>query len=117
MTLTAVKEVHPLNQIPFQIEQANSQLSNLSGELEQAEAQRKELIRMGISRPHEEHELKTVEQQIGNLRLQISRIKVKIEGLEEDLPIVDAEVRTHAGNLETAKERMLNITPENQCPR
>ncbi len=37
---------------------------------------------------------------------------MKIEGLEEDLPIVDAEVRTHAGNLETAKERMLNITPE-----
>ena len=113
MTLTAVKEkIHGLNPIPYQIERANTELSGLIAELKKAEARRKELVVQGISRPHEENELKTVEQQIGNLRLQISRIKVKIEGLEEDLPRIDVEVRTHAGNLETAKERLLLITPE-----
>ena len=112
MTLTAVKEVHPLNQIPFQIEQANSELSNLSGELEQAEAQRKELIRQGIVGPREEFNLKEVEEQIESLRLKISRIEVKIEGLEEDLPRIDIEVRTQADLIEAAKERMPEVLAE-----
>ena len=45
MTTAVKEEVHGLNPIPFQIERAETELSNLSGELEQAEAQRKELIR------------------------------------------------------------------------
>lgn len=112
MTAIAVKEVHPLNPIPFQIERANSELSNLSGELEQAEAQRKELIRLGIVGPREELKLKDAEQRIESLRLKISRMDVKIEGLEEDLPRIDVEVRTAAGNLEAAKERMPEVLAE-----
>ena len=113
MTLTAVKEkLHGLNPIPFQIEQANNELSNLNGELEQAEARRKDLIRLGIVGPREEFKLKEVEGQIGSLSLKISRMDVKIEGLEEDLPRIDVEVRTAAGNLEAAKERMPEVLAE-----
>lgn len=113
MTLTAVKEkIHGLNPIPFQLEQAHAELSNLTAEQEKAEAERRELIRQGVHRPHEEKALKEVEQQIGNLRVQISRMDVKIEGLEEDLPRIDVEVRTAAGNLETAKERMPEVLAE-----
>ena len=112
MTTAVEEKIHGLNPIPFQIEQANSQLSNLNGELEQAETQRKEILRLGIVGPREELKLKGVEQQIESLRLKISRMDVKIESLEEDLPTVDIEVRTAAGNLETAKERMPEVLAE-----
>ena len=69
MTTAVKEEVHGLNPIPFQIERAETELSNLSGELEQAEAQRKEIIRLGIVGPREEFKLKGVEHFIKKIQM------------------------------------------------
>jgi len=112
MTVAVEEKLHPLNPLTYQLTFARTELATLVAELKKAEARRRSLIVQGVVKPLEEKELKDTEQQIGTTRLKIDRIKVKIEGLEEDLPRVDVETRNAVENLETAKERMPLITPE-----
>jgi len=110
---TAVKEkVHGLNPLPFQIERAHAELSNLTAELAQADSRRRELIVQGVSRPAEELELKELEKEIESLRLRVDHTNIKIESLQEDLPRIDIAVRTQVDLLEAAKKRMLEVLGE-----
>ena len=112
ITATVEEKFHPLNQVTYQVKFARTELAGLVAELRKAESRRKSLIVQGISRPAEELELKNIEKQIGNLRLKIEHSEIQIEGLIEDLPKVDAETRTAAGNLESAKERLPKVLAE-----